>query len=266
MLGDVIKNMKMATAESLEGQILKRIDTHHARRREKMTATSLVRVSSISRICPRDEVHYALSKDFQSENLGAKNITFNFGEAFQDVIRDRYLAKMGVLIGHWKCGKCKKVQTLESDGYVKAPSLACACGSIDFSYIEPEFIDKTHGIIGHADGFLHIGHRYSLLEIKTCNDNSFKMFKKMKFSAPYMEDYITQIQSYMWLSKYDNGTFLFFNKNSSEMFSLPIEYNRMIVDHALQKVSDVRKGIEMKTLPRCYCKDSCHDSLVLDAA
>lgn len=273
MLAAAIKEQKGITSNSLEALIKNHISAKsQSNPVGKMKWDDWIRVSSIPYMCPKHTVWYALSDDIE---YSESKIIYEFGNAFQDIVRNNYLAPMGVLLGQWKCKRCQIIRKFDDEAIIhKYPhELDESCTSCNFKgnggsiyeYHEITLKSDGHRIQGHADGFLNFGHKYELLEIKTANDNSFKMFKKLKTNAPYMDTYIMQVQMYMWLAQYDETRFLFFNKNSSDMISFSVSLNMDIVNAVLTKVKLIRDGIKNRELPQCFCAEKEHDHLVLKA-
>jgi len=231
--------------------------------REKLDPDGYIRVSSIPYMCPRDEVWYALTDELQYKEKERLRITFDFGKAFEGIIRDNYLAPMEILKGDWECAKCGYVVQSEEEKLIK-PYYGCpSCNAIRWKYHESELVNEQYKITGHCDGIVELDGNDYVLEIKSCNAYFFKLFKNDAYSCSFFSKYLIQIQMYMWLSGIHNGIFLFFNKDSSTMYSLPVSYSESIVDDVLKFVSDIRHCIRNSILPECTCKKQDHVDLKL---
>lgn len=247
----------------LEKRIKQHIDTEFVSKkdREKLTEDSYIRVSSIPYMCPREEVWYALSTEMQNAPLERLRLVFEFGNAFQDVIRNGYLGGMKILVGEWTCACCR--YTTEESKFSVMPAKCPKCSGDKFLYQEVKLISEIERISGHPDGYLEVDGVRHILEIKTCNDYFFKCFKKNGLADSLAAKYLVQVQLYMWLSGVRNSIFLFFNKNTSDMLSIKMAYNEEVVQRTLQFVRSVRESLKSKVLLECTCKKQDHAELML---
>lgn len=223
--------------------------------RPKLTATCPIRASSIPYICPREEVWYALTEDYQPKPLAHMEMIFEFGNAYQDLVRNKYLGPMGLLAGTWACGKCGCVSETKL-----MPDNFCH-GS--WHYVEDELYNEEHNITGHPDGVLLIDGASLILEIKTCNEFFFKSIKNYGLTNPFIKKYLIQVNLYMWMAGIYDAAFLFFNKNTGEMRSIQIKYDNNVVNNAIAFVGLIRKHIVDQTLPQCICDKAVHANLSL---
>ena len=75
---------------------------------------SFIRISSIPYLCPRQEAICALHKINRPEFIEAKTmVTFEFGHAFENIIRERAFGAKKILLGAWSCKNC---------GYIHGPA------------------------------------------------------------------------------------------------------------------------------------------------
>jgi len=271
MFAGVIKELNKSRNDKFEHKVYTRIEEENDKRqRERLTIDTPIRVSSLASMCPRDEVHYALTFDrVEYKKIAAKStITFLFGDTFQKLLRDEILGPQGVLIGEWNCQNCDPngERPIRGDNgeRIGMPIIPCTkCGKTAWTYHEEEFLDKAYGIKGHNDGIIWNQIDYRVLEIKTCADYYFKEFRDRPHTSPFIEKYLIQLQLYMYLTRIYKGLFWFFNKNTSDSCSLEIEYMPDVVERALNKANEIRKGIHNKTLPVCTCPDKKHENLKL---
>jgi len=69
---------------------------------------------------------------------------------------------------------------------------------------------------GHFDGLVFIGGKWSILEVKTAKDASFKIFVKKGLKV-WNPQYYAQVQSYMGMSGINSTYILVLNKDNSDL-------------------------------------------------
>lgn len=209
------------------------------------------RVSSLVRLCPRQEVLRLRHKVISKEKIDHKlQKTFDIGSALHWWIQNKWFGPWGYLVGHWRCIGCSKIY----DG--KMPS-KCECGSVNgFLYEELTFEDKELRIQGHCDGVLDAGDELKILEIKSCNSIQFNIatVKQRDAFAPHKD----QLQMYMFMSGIRSGIILYFEKDTSMVHDFRYEYDKSAVDRVLRRLEQAREAMRTDVLPPreiCQAKD-----------
>lgn len=121
---------------------------------------------------------------------------------------------------------------------------------------------------GHADGILILpGGERAIVEIKTAKSSSFAKFKS-KGLRLWQEQYFSQLQSYLGMSKYSKGVLIAINKDSSEIHHEWVEYDDIYYSELKTKASSIAKSKEppdrinksplFYTCNMCCYKEICH--------
>lgn len=130
------------------------------------------------RYCPRERALMHIQKVKPKDRYidPAMRLTFDIGEAYHDLIRNRYFRDLAV--GDWKCVHCGTTVV-----YSRYPKVGCkACGCKNYVYHEPRFVHPT-GASGGMDLVLAVGTaKHRLVEIKSISKDDFA-----KLSAPLGE-------------------------------------------------------------------------------
>ena len=137
---------------------------------------------------------------------------------------------------------------------------------------EVSVIDHKRCIIGHADGILKIkGHRH-LLEIKSCNLNT---YSKLRQPKPEHEE---QAMIYMKLLNLDSAFIVYFHKDTSQIKEFRIKLNESLWKNRVEpRILNFQENMRKHKLPKregelpskfpcTYCEFSriCYDSFQLD--
>jgi rubrerythrin len=207
------------------------------------TADKIYRASELSKMCPREEVLRAVYKQRKQEKIDAKTqIIFDFGNAFNDLAQQRWLASWDILIGDWICENCKAAHLFQ-----KKPAMCSSCMKPEMKYRELAFIDKKFSISGHPDGILEKGGRKKVLELKTCNSQIFKYITEISKAPLY--HHVDQINLYMWKYKVGEGIILYLNKDQSDMAEYKIAYQSSRIEIILRKIKLAHEGIRDQQIP-----------------
>lgn len=211
---------------------------------------SIFRASQLSKMCAREEVLRAIYKLPKQEKIDAKTqIIFDFGNAFNDLVQQKWMSRWDILIGDWICTSCKKTFLFQ-----KKPA-ECTCSNQLFKYRELEFIDKKFSVSGHPDGILEKNGRRKVLELKTCNSQIFKYITEINRGP--LDFHVDQIHVYMWKYRVGEGVILYINKDESSLAEFKIPYQAGRMEIMLRKVNAVKDGIrESKVPPREVCLDA----------
>jgi hypothetical protein len=210
---------------------------------------TIYRASGITRLCPREEVLRHFHQVIRTEVIPAKTqITFDFGNAFNDLVQNRWFGKWGWLVGDWisPCGKeyfnCKK------------PAKCDQCNSDVFTYRELSVENRELGLSGHTDGIIENDLARKLVELKTCNSRNF-IYITQTLNKP-LPQHVDQIQVYFYLFKVFSGAIVYLNKDDSNWVQFSQTYNESMVKRLLEKPKAIRRGIATKVVPK---REICDD-------
>jgi hypothetical protein len=221
--------------------------------REPLTMKSYVRISSLPYLCPREEVICARDKIIRKKIIDQDtSVIFEFGHAFENIVRHRAFGPSGILVGQWECDNCgyvhgaidgdkdkgllkripmPKVCNVEIDGYGKCT------GSI-FKYSEESIKNDMFRITGHPDGFLSSNLYDHVLEIKTTNDHRFKMAMRGPF-----KEHIEQASMYAYLTGKKKILIYYFNKNNGRFCYHEITVDQSLITMVCNRLHILWKGI-----------------------
>jgi hypothetical protein len=229
---------------------------------EPLTSKSYLSISSIPYMCPREEAIILLDGQKKLKTVEDKlSLIFETGNAFQDIIREKALAPSGLLYGMYKCRNCDYVHgstngefTVNSRGSkeaelssrIRMPNKCDVeiegygqCGGTEFEYVEETVRDHNLSIVGHPDGFLQSKIYDDVLEIKTVNDNRFRLAKK----APFPE-HLEQAMLYAFLTNKKKITILYFNKNNGDYFTVERRLDSDLISNVINRIKLIRSVIE----------------------
>lgn len=211
----------------------------------------IFRASELSKMCPREEVLRFTYKIKKTEKIDSKTqIIFDFGNAFNNLAQQKWLAEWDMLIGDWICDHCKGIFLFQ-----KKPATCPSCFKTAFIYRELEFIDKKFSVSGHPDGILEKDGRRKVLELKTCNSQIFKYITEINKSP--LDFHVDQIHIYMWKYKVGEGIILYLNKDQSDLAEFQIAYNSSRMERMLRNVNLAKNGMKEKQIPpREICADA----------
>lgn len=213
------------------------------------TPDTIYRVSSLVRMCPRQEVIRHRLKHEAVERIDHKlQRTFDIGSAVHWWLQNKWFGPWGTLVGIWKCSSCAKT-------FKGVMPMKCCTDQRDFVYEEFSLEDKNYGITGHIDGVLATPD-LKALEIKTCNSMQYQMITSKRKDA--MEAHKDQLQLYMYLTGIKSGIVLYFEKDQSMIFDFRYEYDQPRVDRILNTLQNTREAMRTGVLPPrelCPSKD-----------
>jgi len=102
------------------------------------------------------------------------------------------------------------------------------------------FTDKELPYLqGHVDGILP--HEDMVLELKTCKDSSFKLFKK-KGVKEWFPAYYYQAQCYMAFTGLNKALVLAINKDNAELHSEVVKYDEKVFNYIKLKAKSIHEG------------------------
>jgi rubredoxin len=259
-LGQIYQEIKAEFNQDICGIIKKTISRFEEA--EALTSKTYLSISDVPYLCPRFEA-IALMDDYKKMKTvdDKMALIFETGNAFQDIIREKVLAPSGLLVGMYRCKNCDYVHgstdgefTVNNRGSKEATLQAriqmpskCdveiegygVCGGTEFEYIEETVIDHNLKIKGHPDGFLQSNKYEHVLEIKTVNDNRYKLAKK----APFQE-HLEQAMLYAFLTNKKKIIILYFNKNNGDYFTVEREVDTELIANVINRIKLIQSVVE----------------------
>jgi CRISPR/Cas system-associated exonuclease Cas4 (RecB family) len=145
--------------------------------------------------------------------------------------------ELGSLIHDWMREKLKNLYGEGFHSIEKAVELE----------VEPGFT-----VPGHIDGVLESAEGPLLLDIKSASDKSAQIM--VNSGMPY--DYRAQVNAYLEATGIRRGALVVYNKNTSEITTLPVDYDPVVVAEVRERFRKVR-GSTPKELPE---REHEHDS------
>jgi hypothetical protein len=117
-----------------------------------------------------------------------------------------------------------------------------------------EFKDFDDRFQGHCDGIIHgITSKPHILEIKSASKDNFDLMKK-KTVVKQEPKYEAQIHMYMGYANLDRGLFVVYNKNTSEIYTERVHFDKDIFEALKEKA---RRIIEARA-PSEKIKNGCY--------
>lgn len=97
-------------------------------------------------------------------------------------------------------------------------------------------VDPDFKVPGHVDGILETESGPVLLDIKSASDKSAQnMFSN---GVPY--EYVAQVNAYLEATGIERGALVVYNKNTSELFTLPVDRDPAVVAQVKERFRAVR--------------------------
>jgi len=239
-----------------------------------------LRVSSIGKMCPREEVLCSRGQVVREDNISSDlGMVFEIGHAIHWLMQNRIMAPTGLLLGRWRCTWCGEVYGSYEEGLALRPESCLRCGAVAedpprvegrpdpsvrgeaFLYVEQWIGNHDYLIGGHPDGFMVDGDPADftdddvvLLEFKSASSRSYYAYKK---SPDFM--HVIQCQVYMWLTGYRRAKVIYIDKGTYGMAAIAqhdLDYDPEIVERVKEAIEGVHKGIEGGLIPeRSMCAD-----------
>lgn len=236
-----------------------------------------LRSSSLSMLCPREEVIAALAELTRTETLDANSIlTFEIGHELHGRLQDQILPAANLLVGSWECKNCEFIVggqmgsgehwdaqlrafripqgTWDASLLIPRPDYACSqCEARDWRHYEQSFVDTAFRITGHVDGILSLPGRHGLgvLEAKSIGARGAKEVVKY----PKME-HVLQAQLYMWFTGLQWSCVLYWDKSTYGVKALIehfVERDEEAIELLKNTLTSIWYGIEHKKLPPGIC-------------
>lgn len=194
--------------------------------------------------CPRKILLYkkALEVGFELPTVKgdpSATQTFQIGHAVHALYQDQFFGPTGKYEGSWKNKKTGEIVM----GFM--PDLDKPEPWKKWTYVEPRIkITKFNlsgedifNTFGSCDGILHrkegkINKRY-VLDIKTSNTRNFLYAKE---NGP-KENYIVQLNIYMYALGIEQGLILYINKDNNDLLEFEIKLDKFLVETILEELT-----------------------------
>lgn len=111
-------------------------------------------------------------------------------------------------------------------------------------------------IYGYVDSFINWKDSEYIVEIKTCNHDTFERHVKTNTASSY---HILQLLIYMKIYKKKNGIILYENKNTHDLLAIPVNINQNHVDfteYMFEWMREVYSAWKNKTIPAVPFKNN----------
>ena len=219
-----------------------------------------VRISGLSKMCPREEVICSLEGLSREETIDPElNLIFIHGHALHWALQNLILGPLGVLLGAWRCQSCGKLYRHSEEGVDDTESVSftprpekCSCSEdANFIYHEQWLKNSEYRVSGHPDGFLMLPNRtgYGVFEAK-----SIGQLWKVK-NAPQL-DHVIQVQCYMWLTGLQWSVILYWHKSGKGFDSFIehfVERDEDTITQIKSVLLDLQYGLKDGKLPKRIC-------------
>jgi len=248
--GKVVRAAKATTP--LIGRIRDRFKSEEPQ--PALTPDSYLRCSSLSSMCPREEVLCAVNNVVRNQVISVDlSLVFSLGNALHNILQNKVLPALGdALYGQWKCLACGLLTGGPSSEKPLLESIilrpkACSCGGSDFLYEEASLRSEQYRLTGHPDGFLKLDEYdgFGILEAKSISERGAWEVKK----TPKM-DHVIQAQMYMWFTGTQWAQILYWDKGTFGINGLiehHIERDDEVLEDILFSISGLWNSIEAFT-------------------
>lgn len=200
-----------------------------------MAHDAVIRVSHLINLCPREEALRASHNVDRTKRVDRSlRAVFDIGKAFHTLVQNEWLSK--VLIGGWRCPRCGVIT--HSEGRPEH-----GCGE-PLLYVEPEILDPSIGVIGHADGVVRLGGKKYVIELKTINSFLFSALH----NGPQRR-HVLQAAMYTHLLGTDGAVILYFNKDDASLREFFLAPQPAVVGQILSRLQETRTAIKERRVP-----------------
>ena len=164
---------------------------------------------------------------------------FEMGHTIHSMYQDKILPKTGSLYGKWVRGEDVIEGFYPGEGW---------------SYQEVRVWWPRYRLSGYIDGIVLISGKWFVLEIKSCNDNSFRYLKNvLKEPRSYHK---TQSQLYVFADKkldrdidLQGSIVLYVNKDSGEELDFYVPRDKESIEGILNDIDQAIEAVENKIVP-----------------
>jgi CRISPR/Cas system-associated exonuclease Cas4 (RecB family) len=113
-------------------------------------------------------------------------------------------------------------------------------------------VDPGFVVSGHVDGILETQEGPVLLDIKSASDRSAR--NMVSWGVPY--DYRAQVNAYLEATGIRKGALVVYNKNTSEITTLPVDHDPTVVAQVRERFRKVRRSTPESLPPREHIFES----------
>lgn len=199
----------------------------------------------------------------------ALQTTFDMGNMIHDLIQG-YFWDIGVLEGTYKCIKCDEL----FHGLIapqECPSGKYGHGKKYLKYKEIKVESEKYYLRGRMDCILRVEpEKQRIADIKSIQARTIKTpqqafcFEDLDERGP-KPDHVVQLNLYYEMSGIYEGDLLYFNKNTGQIKTFSIPYDKTVIQpylneilHLVQLAEHWKKGeLEKKDLPVCCGRKDC---------
>ena len=254
MLAKVLRQILVPDCRDLDLTLLTTLSDqklYEEKKKAPPTESEIYRSSQIGKLCPREEV---LKWKYQVHSMEAyspktKRI-FDIGNAFNDLIQNKWFGEWGWLIGDWDCTNCHTCYRFQ-----KRPEKCEKCSGKKFTYIELYFEDHKFGVSGHPDGIIELpSGQKRLLELKTCNSQVYSFLINIR-KRP-LEAHLDQISLYQWKYDLELASVIYLNKDTSDWIEFLVRRDEWRIQNIFRKLHQIRDGMKGNTIPK---REICSD-------
>lgn len=244
--------------------LIRYLETHYREVRETQPFepdTGYVRVSSLGKLCPREEVLVSRAELVRRKTFDSSTVlAFDTGHEYHYALQNKVLAGR-CLYGHWRCTQCAYLVAGPTQYPRPSRCPGCDARAEHLLYVEQHLHDHELRLAGHPDGFLLLPGRsdFGVLEAKSTSKDRLKDVQR----APYPE-HVVQLQAYLLLTGYQWGLIFYWSKGT---WGLPAFVEHFVsADPVAQKrivetVRSITHGVRSGVLPERVC-----DTPTCDAA
>lgn len=172
------------------------------------------------------------------------------------------LSEMGILRGCWKSKITGKIygrdsktgifmpQSLEEVGEEKHPDDKRELKEI-FEYVEIKVENKEYNFSGHCDGIIQLDpdnpDTMYIVDFKTMK---FERFEILARSGNIDNNYLTQINIYMWILGVRKGLIFYEDKNTHQIKEYEVFYDENLIEDIKRQAKTLLSFFEKKQLPK----------------
>lgn len=165
-----------------------------------------------------------------------------------------YLAFEGNTFYEYQSGKSITNMDSGTDRHTRIQKAMEDAGILVSKEVSTSYDDPP--IFGYVDSFINFKDSEYIVEIKTCNNDSFDRHKKSNSASSY---HILQLLIYMKIYKKTKGIILYENKNTHDLLAIPININQNhvdFIDYLFQWMREVYEAWTNKTIPQVPFKSN----------
>jgi hypothetical protein len=270
-LGNLVNKIQKKVLELTGARLFDWVSSRPNRKKPFMREGDYFRISSLYRLCAREEVLASRNEIIREEKIAPDlKITFDIGDLFHDLYRNYYWGPMGEWLGAWECRKCgwdtdkaglssAPIKDVSPARLAKMPLECPDCMSTreDNFFNFKEWVVKSEKLKlrGHPDGWQEVNNKAVIVDIKSHGANGFMRRRHVR------DGHDVQVWAYQYCSNETKsvGKVIYLNKSpwgdhTAFVKDIDVPFDRRLFQAMVEKpLLELQNGLAGGSLPGKVC-------------